>query len=305
MKFLLIALNLLLVAAIGHLAWTFSSKPMESPSQTPTVEHVKVDKKKANVTLTPAQKSLQESPAVVEQKIAAMVERNIFNTERVPDSPANRSNRNAQQQIRAEMRLVGTFTVGDSIGAIILQRLQGNSQQQLRALQQKEYEQYQTSVTRVTDPKKKSAADEKDAEPEADGEETDPEKKTFTAGNATISANNVFRQYLKVGDTTVTGYQLVEVTMTTAVLTKNTERIELTLLSPSEANTFARQQNNNNNNRNNNNNNRNNNNNNNDNNRNQQANNNNRNQQNNNRNQQANNNNRNQQNNNRNNNNRR
>ena len=308
MKYLLIALNVFLLLAIGHLAWSYSSKPAESVSETPAVQHSRVDKKKTNVTLSPARKAVQDSPAVTEQKIAAMVERNIFNTERVPEAPANRNNRNAQQQIRAEMRLVGTYTAGDSIGAIILQRLQGNSQQQLRALQQKEYEQYALSSTRVTNPKLKSAGEEKKEDgTDVAGKESDTEKKVFTAGNASVSANNVFRQFLKIGDTTVTGYKLVEVTRTSAVLTKNSERIELTLLQPSEASNFARQQNNNNNNRNNNNNNRNNNNNNNNNNdrNNQQAGNNNRNNNNNgNRNnQQANNNNRNNNNNNRNNNN--
>ena len=160
------------------------------------------------------------------------------------------------------MRLVGTFTVGDSIGAIIIQRLQGNSQQQLRALQQKEYEQLMATSTRITDPKKKAAASnaasDDNAEKIAENEEEkteDGEKKVVVAGNAAVSANNVFRQYLKVGDTTVTGYKLEEVTRTSAVLTRNSERIELSLLTPSEAGNIARQrqqQQNNNNNRNNN-----------------------------------------------------
>ena len=112
------------------------------------------------------------------------------------------------------------------------------------------------------------------------------EKKVVIMGNPSISANNVFRQHLRVGDTTVTGYKLEEVTRTTAVLTRNSERIELTLLTPSEAGNIARQRQNNNQNNNKNNNNNNN--------KNNQNNNNNRNNNNNNnRNQQNNNNNRN------------
>ena len=258
MKFMLIALNVILAAAIGHLVWKSTSDPVSISSKIPSVPHEKVDKKTNAAAISPAQKAVQESPAVMEQKITALVERNIFNTERVPEAPANKANRNAQQQIRAEMRLVGTFTVGDSIGAIIIQRLQGNSQQQLKALQQKEYEQLMASSTRITDPKKKAAASAAAAQAEeGNGSEEktgdEGEKKVVVAGN--ISANNVFRQYLKVGDTTVTGYKLVEVTKTSAVLTKNSERIELTLLQPSEASNFTRQQNNNNRNNNNNNNN--------------------------------------------------
>ena len=261
MKYLLISLNVLLAVALGYLAWTYTHDPDDSASKLQTVSHDKVDKKKTAGKVSPLQISVVESPELTEQKITALLSRNIFNTERVPDAPANRTNRNNQQQIRADMRLVGTYIIGDSLGAIILQRLQGNSQQQLKALQQKEYEQYSSSATRVTDPKKKNATagttDAKSAaeaaDNSADEEVADAEKKTFVAGNATVSANNVFRQFLKVGDTTVNGYKLAEVTRTSAVLTKGSERIELTLLSPSEAGNFARQQNNNTNNRNNNN----------------------------------------------------
>ena len=204
-----------------------------------------------------------ESPEVTDKRIEALEKRNVFNTERVPDAPANKTAARATQQVRADMSLVGTYTIGDALGAIILQRLQGNAQQQLKALQQQEYEQYQASATRITDPKKKAeaAAERAAAADDAEAgvaEVLDEEgRKVVVMGNPTISANNVFRQHLKVGDTTVTGYKLVEVTRTTAVLTKNSERIELSLLSPSEAGNIARQrqQNNNNNNRNNQNNN--------------------------------------------------
>ena len=187
----------------------------------------------------------------------------------MPDAPANKAAQRNNQQLRADMSLVGTYVIGDALGAIILQRLQGNAQQQLKALQQKEYEQYSASATRITDPKKKAeaAAAAAAAATAADGEaqvqaetvegEEGKEKKVVIMGNPSISANNVFRQHLRVGDTTVTGYKLEEVTRTTAVLTRNSERIELTLLTPSEAGNIARQRQNNNqnNNKNNNNNN--------------------------------------------------
>jgi len=315
MKFMLIALNVFLVAAVAHLAWTYSSEPLEFASTSKKFSPAKLERKRTAATVKRVEKNPMDSPEVTEQKIASVLERNIFKTERVPEAPANKNAQRNNQQIRADMSLVGTYVIGDSLGAIILQRLQGNSQQQLKALQQKEYEQYALSSTRVTDPKKKAAA-AAEAEAEEAGEELketkagetnkDPKQIVIVGGSPSISANNVFRQHLKVGDTTVNGYKLEEVTRTSAVLTKNNERIELTLLTPSEANNVARPRNNNNNNQNKNNNNNNQNNNNN-NNRNQQ-NNNNRNNNNNNarNNQQNNNNNRNNQNNNnnRNNNNR-
>ena len=135
MKYLLISLNLLFAVAIGHLVWTYARNPVDPSSKAQTVQHAVAhsgaDRKKTSVKQSPAETAARESPEVMERRIADMLTRNIFNTERVPDAPANRSNRNNQQQIRAEMRLVGTYMYGDSYGAIILQRLQGNSQQQI------------------------------------------------------------------------------------------------------------------------------------------------------------------------------
>ena len=283
MKFMLISLNVLLVVAIAYLAWKYTSDPVAFPSKTKiaprSVSEIVGKTASAKSTRKKNSMTVMESPEVTEQRINALVKRNVFNSERVPDAPANKSNARAAQQVRADMSLVGTYTIGDSLGAIILQRLQGNAQQQLKELQQKEYEQYQASATRVTDPKKKAeaaaAAESKDVSDAGEGEDG-TDKKVVVMGNAAVSANNVFRQHLKVGDTTVTGYKLVEVTRTSAVLTRNSERIELPLLSPSEAGNIARQRQNNNNNNNarnnNNNNNRNNANNNNNNNRNNNAN---------------------------------
>ena len=273
MKFLLIALNVLLAAALVHLAWISSADPVSFPSKEKIARQSAANTNKPAVRIRTKKTSalaVTESPEATEKKIEALVKRNVFNTERVPDAPANKTAARATQQIRADMSLVGTYTIGDALGAIILQRLQGNAQQQLKALQQKEYEQYAASSSRITDPKKKAeAAAERAAAGEAaepdDAEDKDEEgKKVVVMGNPSVSANNVFRQHLRVGDTTVTGYKLEEVTRTTAVLTKNSERIELSLLTPSEAGNIARQrqqqQNNNNARNNNNNNNRNNNN---------------------------------------------
>ena len=282
MKFMLIALNVFLAAAVAHLAWKTSSDPVSFSSETQIVPSSKVEKKKSNVNANSDKKKtvVLDSPELTEKRITAVLEHNIFETQRVPDAPVNRNNQRNQQQIRADMSLVGTYVIGDTLGAIILQRLQGNAQQQLKALQQKEYEQY-TAASRVTDPKKKASTSD-DEEEQAKEEEKD--RPVIIMGNPTISANNVFRQHLKVGDTTVNGYKLEEVTRTSAVLTKNSERIELSLLTPSEAGNLARRPANNNNNNKNNNNNRNNNNNNNNNNRNNNNNNNRNNNNNNNRN---------------------
>ena len=252
MKFMLIALNVFLAAAVVHLAWMSSSDPVNFASLPKSVSHAKVDKKKTSASTHSAKKIVvPDSPELTEKRIAALLERNIFNTQRVPDAPANRTNQRNNQQIRADMSLVGTYVIGDTLGAIILQRLQGNAQQQLKALQQKEYEQYSATASRVTDPKKRAEGAAEDDGANADVDVVEPGKeRTIIMGNPSISANNVFRQHLKVGDTTVNGYKLVEVTRTSAVLTKNSERIELSLLTPSEAGNLARQRQNNNNNNN-------------------------------------------------------
>lgn len=248
MKFLLISLNILLVAGVCHLAWTYSSDPIEFASTSRKMTPAKIERKKAP-RVKASEKYVADSPEVTEKKIASVVEHNIFHTERVPDAPANKTAQRNNQQIRADMSLVGTYVIGDTLGAIILQRLQGNAQQQLKALQQKEYEQY-TASSRITDPKKKAAAASESGETEENkasaGEEKDSKQIVIVGGSPSISANNVFRQHLKVGDTTVNGYKLEEVTRTSAVLTKNKERIELTLLTPSEAGNVTRQRQNNN-----------------------------------------------------------
>ena len=279
MKLMLIALNVLLAAGICHLAWITVSDPVVLETKTSVATRSGIDKK-SKQTVPAGRAALKEDPpSVVEEKIAALNAKNIFNVERVPEAPASKAAaaRANNQQIRLGMSLVGTYSIGDALGAIILQRIQGNSQQLLKELQQKEYEQFLASSTRITDPKKKAA--QGDVESDDEGDEVSEAIRSITM-NPSVSANNVIRQRLKVGDTTLNGYTLVEVTRTSATLTKGKETIELPLLTPSEASNQARQNNNrnnnnNNNNRNNNNNNNNANNNNNNNRNNQQANNNN------------------------------
>ena len=79
MKFMLIALNVLLAAAVAHLAWTYSSVPLEFASKTKNVQPSKVEKKKST-SVKPSEKAVMDSPEVTEQKITAMLERNIFKT---------------------------------------------------------------------------------------------------------------------------------------------------------------------------------------------------------------------------------
>ena len=302
MKFMLIALNVLLAAGICHLAWITVSDPVTLEAKPSVPGRSGIDKK--SKPTSPAGRTVlkEDPPSVVQEKIVAVNARNIFNTERVPEAPASKAAaaRTNNQQIRLGMSLVGTYSIGDSLGAIILQRIQGNSQQLLKELQQKEYEQFLAS-SRVTDPKKKAQGDVQSGDDEGDEDAGDAIRRITM--NPSVSANNVIRQRLKVGDTTLNRYTLVEVTRTSATLTKGKETIELPLLTPSEASNQARQNNNRNNNNNANRNNNNNNNNNNNRNNQQANNNNNRNNNNNNANRNNNNNNRNNNNNNRNNNN--
>ena len=81
MKFMLIALNVILVAAIGFLAWKYSSDPVAVASHTTSVPRTstKVERKKSNAALIAAQKkAAQDSPSATEEKITAMVFINKF-----------------------------------------------------------------------------------------------------------------------------------------------------------------------------------------------------------------------------------
>ncbi|GEM_PF-3848980 len=174
--------------------------------------------------------SVQTEPGIpVRTMIDAIKSNNIFNPERVPSSTVKGVAANTQ--ITANMSLVGTYSIGDTLGAIIIQKLQGNSQQKLKELQQKQYEELQANSPRSA----KMNENDKEGDNTDSSEKSDTNEKPEKKMVASITANNIMRQFLKVGDTTVNGYTLTEVTRSSATLQKNREIITLTLLSPTES----------------------------------------------------------------------
>ena len=57
MKFMLIALNVLLVAAVAHLAWTYSSEPLEFASTSKKIPSAKLERKRASATVKRVEKT--------------------------------------------------------------------------------------------------------------------------------------------------------------------------------------------------------------------------------------------------------
>jgi len=123
--------------------------------------------------------------------------KNIFDSNRC--TTANVMGRNNSQK-QLDMNLVGVFKLGESEGAIILQKAKRQNQ-----------------MPRPGQP------------PNFQGNNNT--KKTVD--------NSVYKQYVLLGETLSNGYKLQSVTRMTATLTKGSETLELSLLDPSKNQTGA------------------------------------------------------------------
>ena len=143
------------------------------------------------------------SAMLPEEKLKTVLENNIFSQKRC--NPSVQQHNNPRQtggmmNANAQLKLVGTFIVGESHGAIILQGRPGMMMPRIpNAPNQNNQNRPNPAVPAM-----------------------------FSAGNV------VYKQYVKVGETLSNGYQLVEVTRGTAVLSDGENQIELELLQPSQ-----------------------------------------------------------------------
>lgn len=149
---------------------------------------------------------------------ANIIEQNIFDASRCPNARVAGRGRNAQ----VEMTLVGTFTIGESSGAIILQKARNlnmmqNWNNQFRAPGGQNTMNNQ-SMTNIT--------------PQPPGMLRQRFGVTQTENT---EENTVYQQYVRVGETLSNGYTLSGVTRIGATLTRGSEKLELQLLEPSKA----------------------------------------------------------------------
>ena len=117
MKGLLILFNLFLASM---LVWGLAShfKPAASKTVYTVKKRTASQKKEVVAPVKPVAVQKKMTP---KEQLAKIIEANIFNSDRCPNATAG--GRNA----RVELSLVGTFKIGDCVGAIIKQKTSGNN----------------------------------------------------------------------------------------------------------------------------------------------------------------------------------
>jgi hypothetical protein len=222
MKALLIALNCIFALGITWGVLSNLGKPSvdedeyfikRKPGKKTTVRKT-TSKKSAAVSNGPAQRTAAE----IEQII---VEKNIFNPARCPN--ARVFGRRTGGNARLNLTLVGTFTIDNVSGAIILQRQQA---QQNRMMMNQPWMMGRAMMMNQNN------------------NNNNRFRQRFMPGmfpgmqNNNNNNNNqpavVYKQYVRVGEVMANGYKLESVTRTSAVLTKGSERMELTIVEASQ-----------------------------------------------------------------------
>ena len=268
MRAVLIFANILLACIIAQGAIQWLNEPSVDAEIT-------VSGTKERRSSTPQPKDIQQQAAqqqrrqfanmTPENQIATPVALNIFDPERAPQATTNR-NRVATPVNRNDMSLVGTFTIGDIAGAIILQRSQQmmnmrqqlgrnnqngntNNAEELAAAQEQQMQQALENQAELTSLlqtlQQQGLADEQTAlirqrldrsnqqvellQNQNQRRNTGRDGVTADGEMATANASNSNKQYIRVGEALSNGYTLAAVSRTSATLTRNQETIELTM----------------------------------------------------------------------------
>ena len=270
MRALLIFANILLACIIAQGAIQWLNEPSVN-AEVPT------SAKGERRSSTPQPKNIQQQAAQPQRRyasvssdnqVATTVALNIFDPERAPKATVN-NRRNATPVNRADMTLVGTFTIGDIAGAIILQRSQQmqqmrqqmgrnnnqngntNTAEELAAAQEQQMQQalenraelntllqalQQTEgVTEEQTARIQQRIDQSNQQIELlqnQNQQRNTGRDGLSADGsvATANASNSYKQYIRVGETLSNGYTLAAVTRTSATLTRGQEQpIELAM----------------------------------------------------------------------------
>ncbi len=222
MRLALIFINILLTSIVALCVNYWVHHPVEKDQAQKTLNTIKqleADSKVVKKNNKPQTNIVEGENVTMDTKEVAdtVHSLNIFDPDRAPVTVSENGSiyRRDLDKINVSLSLVGTYSVEGALGAIIIQKLQGNAQQVLRNVQQKEYEESVANSKRITNP----SLDNSEAKQPTN----------------TVSASNILRQHLKVGDVTVNGFTLIEVTRSTAKLQRRNETILLSLLSPTES----------------------------------------------------------------------
>ena len=118
MKSILIAVNVMLaILAAGEVIKCINEKEDIRPARASVAK----EPARASEKLLPAAAPVQRDPKWMEEQVNVISALNIFSSDRTPEIPTT-TKRIAANNTRGEMRLVGTFEMNGTRGAIILQR---------------------------------------------------------------------------------------------------------------------------------------------------------------------------------------
>jgi len=250
MKIILITLNLILAAllvwgGVGIIRNIRSAKPEAGFTVKKKVPGTAKTKKESTPAATPATVAETEPVLPLATQVENIIKTNIFNQERCPNSGIFGST-------RVEMTLVGTFTIGKTSGAIILQKAQTREMPFMPWLNQgQQGQQRQVGIGQrggmnggnmgpnqnqnqgMGSSRRQTGSSRNTTQFNRSGI-SNFQGTNNTQGTTTATQQNTYKQYVRLGETLSNGYKLVEVTRNRVVLTRGGDKLELELADASK-----------------------------------------------------------------------
>ncbi len=229
MKSLLITINIILAALV---VWS-AAKQFGAITGGPKVEYSvkKPTQKKPQPPAKPQQK--EQGQTTIKDPIASLIEENIFNQDRCPNANVP-GGRNA----RVELSLVGTFSAGSCVGAIILQKTSANNRNQWNFMGG-----FPGGPPGPGGPGRQMGIVNQG------GNNRNGPRGRRTPGGRNMGGNIrtaqgitnrntqtpvVYKQYVRLGETLSNGYTLTEVNYNKVTLKRGSDKLELELLDASQ-----------------------------------------------------------------------
>ena len=233
MKFSLVLLNIFLA---GMLLWGVASHFQTGKQTVYTVKKRSVSAQSGDsAKQTVKQPENQHREMTPDEQLAKIIDANIFNADRCPN--AGTSGRNT----RIELSLVGTFKIGDCVGAIIKQKGSANVARrpgppippipgeapQPGAMPPGR----QMGIARNNRSENVNTTNTRGAARGVRGQ-----MKTIYSNITVAAAGNqvAYKQYVRLGETLSNGYTLTEVNRDSVLLTRGSDKLELELLDASK-----------------------------------------------------------------------
>ena len=187
---------------------------------------------KTSVKQTPKPSEIRNKEMTVDDQLAKIIETNIFNADRCPN--ASTPGRNT----RVELSLVGTFKIGDCVGAIIKQKGSGTP-----ARRNSPFPQGGPLPPGIMPPGRQMGISRNDRTENVNTTNTrgaargvrGQMKAIFSNITVAAAGNQVsYKQYVRLGETLSNGYTLAEVNRDSVLLTRGSDKLELELLDASK-----------------------------------------------------------------------